>query len=266
MKYGVTLLAVTAIVVGASTPGRAADKSEMADAAMKGDKAALRRLLQQHADVNAPQIDGATALHWAVYRDDLEAAGLLIAAGAKVDAANREAFTPLAMASLYGNVAMIERLLEAGADAKQRLANGETMLMLAARNGNPRAIRMLVAAGADVNAKETWGGTTALMWAASERHPGAVKVLTGSTNFSVTGLYVNSNHVLVFNDPKVATKYAEVFAEAWNDGASKAKFAASQLSGQQFAFSTKLTPKTEISFAPHTEDFAAATSDCRVAT
>jgi ankyrin repeat protein len=173
----VTLLAVTAIVVGAGTVGRAAGKSDVADAVMKGDKAALRVLLQQKADVNAPQIDGATALHWAVYRDDLEAAGVLIAAGANVDAANREAFTPLAMASLYGNVPMIERLLEAGADAEQRLANGETMVMLAARNGNPLAIRMLVGAGADVNAKENLRGTTALMWAAEQRHPEAVKML-----------------------------------------------------------------------------------------
>ena len=86
----VTLLAVTALVVGAGTVGRAAGKSDVADAVMKGDKAALRALLQQKADVNAPQVDGATALHWAVYRDDLEAADLLIAAGAKVDAANRE--------------------------------------------------------------------------------------------------------------------------------------------------------------------------------
>src|SRR5437879_3589010 len=124
-----TLLAVTAIVVGTAAVGRAAGKSDVADAVMKGDKAALRALLQQHADVSAPQIDGATALHWAVYRDDLEAAEVLIAAGAKVDAANREAFTPLAMASLYGNTPMIERLLDAGADAKQRLANGETMVM-----------------------------------------------------------------------------------------------------------------------------------------
>ena len=38
---------------------------------MKGDKTALRTLLQQKADVNAPQVDGATALHWAVYRDDV---------------------------------------------------------------------------------------------------------------------------------------------------------------------------------------------------
>jgi uncharacterized protein len=137
----------------------------------------LRALLQQHADVNAPQIDGATALHWAVYRDDLDAADVLIAAGARVDAANREAFTPLAMASLYGNAPMIERLLEAGADATQRLANGETLVMLAARNGKALAIKMLVSAGADVNAKENLRGTTALMWAAEQRHPEAVKML-----------------------------------------------------------------------------------------
>ena len=50
-----------------------------------------------------------------------------------------------------------------------------------------------------------------------------MKVLTGSTNFSVTGLYVNSNHVLVFNDPTVAAKYAEVFEAAWQ-GNVKAQF------------------------------------------
>ena len=61
---------MTAIVVAAATLGRAAEQSDIADAAMKGDKGALRILLQQNADVNAPQIDGATALHWAVYRDE----------------------------------------------------------------------------------------------------------------------------------------------------------------------------------------------------
>jgi ankyrin repeat protein len=149
----------------------------VADAVMKGDKAALRTLLQQKADVNAAQIDGATALHWAVYRNDLEAADLLIRVGVKVDTANREGVTPLAMASLYGSAAMLDRLLKAGADAKQRGANGETMLMLAARNGNPDAVKRLVAAGADVNAKERVRGTTALMWAVEQRHAAAVKVL-----------------------------------------------------------------------------------------
>ena len=166
-----TLLFSLSAVVGAAA------KSDVADAVMKGDTAALRTLLQTKADVNAPQIDGATALHWAVYRDDLTAADLLIAAGANVAAANREGFTPLALGSLYGSAPMIERLLKAGADAKRRLANGETMLMLAARNGNPQAIKLLAAAGADINAKENLRGTTALMWAAEQRHPAAVKML-----------------------------------------------------------------------------------------
>jgi ankyrin repeat protein len=171
------LAALVALSLGPSALARAAGRSDVADAVMQGDRAALGKLIQQKADVSAPQVDGATALHWAVYRDDVESADLLIAAGARIDAANRAGFTPLIMASIYGNAAMIEKLLKAGADVKQRLANGETTVMLAARNGNPQAIKLLVAAGGDVNAKENLRGTTALMWAAEQRHPAAVKML-----------------------------------------------------------------------------------------
>jgi len=165
----VLLIGMTAFVRGAG--------SDVADAVMKGDKAAVRRLLLAKADVNATQADGATALHWAVYRDDVETADLLLKAGANVKAANREGTTPLFMAALYGDPAMIERLLKAGADAKERGPNGETTVMFAARNGNPSAVKLLVAAGADVNAKEAIRSTTALMWAAEEGHPAAVKAL-----------------------------------------------------------------------------------------
>ncbi len=168
---------VALLLIGAAGVARGAGRSEIADAVRKGDKAAVRTLLQRKVDVNAPQVDGATALHWAVYRDDLETANLLIRAGAKLDVANREGVTPLAMASLYGNAAMIEALLKAGANAKQRGPNGETVLMLAARNGNPQAIKLLFAAGAEVNATEKLRGTTALMWAVDQKHPAAVKML-----------------------------------------------------------------------------------------
>ena len=151
--------------------------SDVADAVMKGDAPAVRRLLTAKVDVNAPQVDGATALHWAVYRDDLETATLLLKAGANVKAVNREGTTPLMMAALYGNTGMIEALLKAGADAKELGPYGETTVMLAARNGKPEAIKMLVAAGADVNAAESIRGTTALMWAAEEGHAAAVKAL-----------------------------------------------------------------------------------------
>ncbi len=85
---------------------------------------------------------------------------------------------------------------------------------------------------------------------------GPVKVLSGSTNFSVTGLYVNSNHILVFNDAKVAAKYAEVFQTVW-DGDVKKAFSSSDLAAETFAVSSKDTPETEITFSPHQDAFAA---------
>ena len=151
--------------------------SEIADAAQNGDKAAVQKLIRSKADVNAAQVDGATALHWAVYRDDADLLDILIRAGADVKAANSEGVTPLSMAALFGNAAVIDRLIKAGADAKQRGPNGETMVMLAARNGNPQAVTVLLEAGADVNAREPIRGTTALMWAVEQKHPEAVKVL-----------------------------------------------------------------------------------------
>lgn len=84
---------------------------------------------------------------------------------------------------------------------------------------------------------------------ASKNSP--VKVLTGSTNFSVTGLYVNSNHVLIYNDAQIAGLYAGVFAEAWNDGVKKAAFIKSDWSQKPFTSTSSKTPKTSITFSPH---------------
>jgi ankyrin repeat protein len=165
-------------LTAASLPCLAA--SDVADAAEKGNKAAIRSLLQSKADVNAKQIDGTTALHWAVRMDDLETADLLLRAGAKVTAANSEGATPMLLASINGNAAMIEKLIAAGADPNAPLAkDGDTALMLTARTGKADAVKVLLDHGAKVDAKETWGDTTALMWAASELHPAVVKLLIG---------------------------------------------------------------------------------------
>ncbi|MEN3338920.1 MAG: hypothetical protein V7647_2596 [Acidobacteriota bacterium] len=76
----------------------------------------------------------------------------------------------------------------------------------------------------------------------------ATKVLTGSTNFSVTGFYVNSNHVLVFDDAAVAGTYAGVFQQAWDDDVKQAKFQKSHWSTRVFSFGAQ---STSITFAPH---------------
>jgi ankyrin repeat protein len=158
-----------------------AGTSDVADAAMKKDAAALRALIQQKADVNAPQADGTTALHWAARWNDLEMAASLIRAGANAQAANRTGATPMFLAAVNGSAAMIETLLKAGAPANAPvLSHGETALMMAARTGKLDAVRMLTSRGADVHAKENLRGTDALMWAAEQGHADIVKFLLDS--------------------------------------------------------------------------------------
>ena len=156
----------------------AAGKSELADAAMHADKGAVRRLLAEKADINAPQVDGTTALHWAVEANDLELTDLLLRSGARVSAANEAGVTPIRLAAINGHAAILEKLIAAGADPNASLSDtGDTALMMASRTGNVDAVRVLLDHGAKVNTKETWGGTNALMWAVSERHPAVVKIL-----------------------------------------------------------------------------------------
>jgi ankyrin repeat protein len=155
-----------------------ATPSPVADAAMNQDKATVRALVAQKADVNAAQPDGTTALTWAARANDLELVDLLLNAGANVRAANRDGATALYEASESGNAAIIETLLKAGADVNGTLlSTGETALMEASRAGSIEAIKILLDRGADVNGRETLRGTTALMWAAVEGHAGATRVL-----------------------------------------------------------------------------------------
>ncbi len=88
-------LSAISLAMWLATSVLAASKSPLADAAEKSDRATIRTLLKQRADVNAPQADGMTALHWAAYRDDLETAKALAVANANVMATNRYGVTPL---------------------------------------------------------------------------------------------------------------------------------------------------------------------------
>src|SRR6267143_3863375 len=80
-----------------------AERATLADAAEQRDKARVRTLLETGVDVNAAQIDGTTALHWAAYHDDAETAALLVRAGANVNAVNRYGLPPLSVACSSGS-------------------------------------------------------------------------------------------------------------------------------------------------------------------
>ena len=91
---------------------------------MKRDTAAVRALVEQKVDVNAPGRDGTPALHWLVRVDDLESARLLIRAGADARRADRYGVTPLALACANGNADMIRLLLDAGRGSEFRRSGG----------------------------------------------------------------------------------------------------------------------------------------------
>jgi ankyrin repeat protein len=165
-----------AFVVALWATTAAAAGLPLIDAARNADSEAVRRLLQEKADVNAAEPDGTTALHWASYRDDGVTAELLVRAGANVNAANDLGATPLWTASLNGSASMVRLLLEAGANPNAALLLGETPLMVAARSGNANVVEQLLARGANVNARAA-RGQTALMWAVAQRHPDVVRVL-----------------------------------------------------------------------------------------
>ena len=158
----------------------------------------------ESVDVNAAQVDGTTALHWAARHDDLETAKALIRAGTDVNAANRYGVTALNLACTNGDGELVEALLEAGADPDSTLPGGETALMTASRTGRIEAVRALLARGADVGGKvrgmgrregaganafnrrlydptifdfETKPEQTALVWAAAEGHAAVVAEL-----------------------------------------------------------------------------------------
>ena len=171
--FGLNLAALILSAVGLS----AAADAPLADAMEKMDRAAVRALLQRRADVNAPQVDGMTALHWAAHQDDLESVEMLVRAGANVKAVNRYGVAPLTLAVTNGDGAMVETLLKAGADPNTTLPGGETALMTAARVGVIASVKALLARGATVDAKDQTHGQTAVMWAAAEGHAAVVDML-----------------------------------------------------------------------------------------
>ena len=165
------------ILAFAATLAGAAANVPLIQAVKDQNAARVRGLIEQKVDVNAPEADEATALHWAVYQDAVDTARLLIKSGANVNAKNRYGVSPLSLACTNGSPRMIALLLESGADPKAALPDGSTPLMIAARTGNPSGVDLLLKSGSDVNYIEPTHGQTALMWAAAEGHLAIVQQL-----------------------------------------------------------------------------------------
>jgi hypothetical protein len=170
-----------AVVVVCAAALDASPRDSALTAAVKArDLTAVKAIVKQKPDLNAPDADGTTPLHWAVRIGDGQAIDVLLRAGARANGANRYGVTPLSLAADSGDTRALALLLGAGASVKgaeATLPDGQTLLMRAARAGQVDALKALIGAGASVNARERRTGTTALMWAATHDRAAAVRAL-----------------------------------------------------------------------------------------
>ena len=150
---------------------------DLIKAVKAGDASSVATMIRQGVDVNAPEANGTTALHWAVYQQDAGLVKRLLAAHAKVSVVNQFGSTPIQEAAVTGNTEIIKMLLASGADVESANAEGQTALMVVARTGNVAAAKALLIAGANVNAIESFGGQSALMWAAAQCQPAMIRLL-----------------------------------------------------------------------------------------
>jgi|CXWL01.1.fsa_nt_gi ankyrin repeat protein len=169
--------AICSVLIGSGVAVSAQGIARLADAIKRQDQPSVRRLLQQRTDIEAPDPEGMTPLHWAAHHGSIETVRALLAAGAKSNVANRYGITPLHEAATIGNAAIVNALLKAGADSNAVYGDGETPLMIAARTGSPEVVKSLLERGAAVNAAEKFRGQTPLMLAANENHAAVVRML-----------------------------------------------------------------------------------------
>jgi ankyrin repeat protein len=169
--------------------------TRVADAARGGDRAEVRNLLRDGADVNAPHGDGMTALHWAAMNGDAEMTDLLLHAGASLVSRTRLGrYSPLALAAEAGHGAVVTALIKAGADVNVIDTSGTTVLMLAAASGDVETVRVLADGGADVHAREHSMDQSALMFAAAYNRAGAIReLLTRGASLEATSKVVDLN-------------------------------------------------------------------------
>src|SRR6266581_9342493 len=157
MFKNLTIICSLILLAGTAAFAAPADSS-LVDAIKSGNRSAALAMLQQKVDVNAPEANHTTALHYAAYREDADLVERLLKAGAKPNVVNDFGSTAMSEAAEVGNAAIIKLLLKAGANVNSPNREGQTALMAVARTGRTDAALALLDAGADVNAIEQWGG------------------------------------------------------------------------------------------------------------
>src|SRR5262249_50849287 len=139
--------------------------ADLVTAIGNADAQAVRKLLDNGADVNARDAEGNTPLILASFYASPVCLELLIEKGTDVNSVNKAGATPLIRAATDNEKTRL--LVAAGANIRVRTALGNTPLILAARRaGNSRTVRLLLERGADA-AECNDAGVGPVLWAAA---------------------------------------------------------------------------------------------------
>lgn len=79
----------------------------------------------------------------------------------------------------------------------------------------------------------------------------AVRVLTGSTNFSLRGLYIQANNALLFDDATVAESYGQLFDAYWDE---PKKFKSNPLSQSWWLVRDEPDSRVSLCYSPHADN------------
>jgi uncharacterized protein len=176
-RSGIAVLGALLALAGMGVAFADDAPSPLIEAARAGNERAALDLVAKGADVNARAPDGTTALMWAAHNDEVDLTRALLKKGADVRAENLYGTSAMQQAAIGAYTPILRLLLQAGADVESPNPEHQTALMLVARTGNVEAAKLLLSHGAAVDAVESWGGQTPLMWAAAQRQPQMVKLL-----------------------------------------------------------------------------------------
>lgn len=158
--------AVTAPTPASATAATTAKASPPAgplhDAAASGDTATLRRGLAEGLAVDARDDRGRTPLLVATHHDQVDAARVLIEAGADVNARDATQDSPYLYAGARGRQAILGLTLAHGADLGSTNRFGGTALIPAAERGHVETVRTLIDAGVAIDHINRLGWTALL--------------------------------------------------------------------------------------------------------